>query len=134
MLVAGTAVEQEKPLTLDQVVITATKFNKKSSETGKVVRVIGREELERSAGRSLSELMNDQAGMVINNNYGPRGSNLFYYLRGAAPNYTTIQIDGIPVVDTSGITPFFDLNNLSLDQIDRSDEHTSEVHAIMHNS
>src|SRR3546814_9944326 len=57
--------------------------------------------------------------MVINNNYGPQGSNLFYYLRGAAPKYTTIQIDGIPVADPSGITTFFDLNNLSLDQIER---------------
>src|SRR3546814_12073596 len=115
MLVAGTAVEQEKPLTLDQVVITATKFNKKSSETGKVVRVIGREELERSAGRSLSELLNDQAGMVINNNYGPQGRNLFYYLRVAAAKYTTIQIDGIPVAVHQGITTFLDFNNFPLE-------------------
>src|SRR3546814_9477551 len=90
--------------------------------------------------------------MVINNNYGPQGSNLFYYLRGAAPKYTTIQIDGIPVADPSGITTFFDLNNLSLDQIERieilrgaastlhgsgavagvrSQEHTSELQSLM---
>lgn len=120
MLVAGTATAQEETaLTLDQVVITATKFDKKSSETGKVVRVITREELERFRGRNLAEILNDQAGMVINNAYGAPGSNLSYHLRGAAPRYTTIQLDGIPVADPSGITTFFDLNSLSPDQIER---------------
>lgn len=123
MLVAAGAAaqenQQEKPLTLDQVVITATKFDKKSSETGKVVRVIGRDRLEKLGGRSLAEILNDEAGMVINNTYGPLGSNMSYYLRGAEPRYTAIQIDGIPVADPSGFTTFFDLNNLSPDQIER---------------
>lgn len=119
MLVAGTAAAQEKALTLDQVVITATKFDKKSSETGKVVRVITREDLDKLRGRNLAEILNDQAGIVINNVYGPQGSNMSYHLRGAAPKYTTIQIDGIPVADPSGITTFFDLNSLSPDQIER---------------
>lgn len=119
MLVAGTASAQEKPLTLDQVVITATKFDKKASETGKVVRVITQEELDKLRGRNLAEILNDQAGVVINNSYGPAGSNLSYHLRGAAAKYTTILIDGIPAADPSGFTTFFDLNTLSPDQIER---------------
>lgn len=119
IFLAGGAAAQETELTLDQVVVTATKFDKKSSETGKVVRVIDSEELEKYQGRSLVDLLNDQAGMVINNTYGPMGSNISYYMRGAASKYTSVQIDGIPVADPSAFTTFFDLNTLSLDQVER---------------
>ncbi|HYH56714.1 MAG TPA: TonB-dependent receptor plug domain-containing protein, partial [Anseongella sp.] len=119
IFLSASSAAQEKQLTLDQVVVTATKFDKKSSETGKVVRVIRLDELERFQGRSLIDVLNDQAGLVINNAYGPMGSNTSYYLRGAEAKYTSIQIDGIPVADPAGFSTFFDLNNLSLDQVER---------------
>ena len=51
---------------LDEVVITATRFPIKQSLTGKVVTVIDRQQLQRSNGKSLSEVLNTQAGIIVN--------------------------------------------------------------------
>ena len=40
--------------TLDEVIITANKFPQKQSETGKVVTIITREQLQKSFGKTLS--------------------------------------------------------------------------------
>jgi len=50
---------------LDQVVVTATKYPVKESLTGKVLTVITREQLEKSGGKQLTEVLNTQAGLVI---------------------------------------------------------------------
>ena len=39
--------------TLDEVIVTATKFQQKQSTTGKVVSVINQETLQRNAGRKF---------------------------------------------------------------------------------
>ena len=43
---------------LDDVVVTATKSPKKLSETGKVITVITREQIERSGSKDLSQILN----------------------------------------------------------------------------
>ena len=49
---------------LDEVVITATKTEQKQSTTGKVVTVISKAEIEQSQGKTLGQLLNDQAGYL----------------------------------------------------------------------
>jgi len=44
------------------VVITATKFSKSVSETGKVLTIIDEEQIKRSVGKDLGQLLNEQAG------------------------------------------------------------------------
>src|SRR5450432_1445483 len=51
---------------LDQVVVTATKSPKKASETGKLLTIITREEIDHSAGKDISQLLNEQTGVVVN--------------------------------------------------------------------
>jgi vitamin B12 transporter len=51
--------------TLDPVVVTAGKIPQKQSITGKVVSVISKEQLEKSAGRTVAQLLNEQAGLAI---------------------------------------------------------------------
>jgi vitamin B12 transporter len=104
---------------LDPVVITATKYPLKQSQTGKVLSIIGKEILEKSGGQSLAELLNRQVGIqIIGANNAP-GTNQDIYLRGANPGYTLILLDGVPVYDPSNINNGFDLNLLQLDQIER---------------
>ncbi len=104
---------------LDEVVVTATKFPIKQSLTGKVVTVINREQLERNSGKSLTEVLNTHAGLIINGSSNILGTNQDVYLRGAAAGKTLIMLDGIPVYDASGISGAFDLNLINADQVER---------------
>lgn len=104
---------------LDHVVVTATKYPKKASETGKVLTVISREELDRSAGKDLSQLLTEQAGLVVNSAYSNAGKDKAIFLRGAKPEYTLILIDGVPVYDATSSSGNFDLRTINIDQVER---------------
>jgi vitamin B12 transporter len=111
--------DSAKSSTLDEVVITANKFSQKQSQTGKVVSVITKEQLERSAGRSLGQLLNEQAGITIPGALNAAGSPQTLSVRGASPGRTLVLIDGIPAFDPSLINSEFDLNLMSLNDIER---------------
>ena len=104
---------------LEEVVITATKFPIKTSETGKVVTVISQEELQRNAGRSVAQVLNQQTGLIVNGSTNTPGTNQDVYMRGAAAGKTLIMIDGVPLYDVSGISTAYDLNLLSADQVEK---------------
>ena len=104
---------------LDEVVVTATKFPIKQSLTGKVITVINQQQLQRSSGKSLTEVLNTQAGIIVNGSSNVLGTNQDVYLRGAAAGKTLILLDGVPVYDASGISGAYDLNLISVDQVER---------------
>jgi vitamin B12 transporter len=105
---------------LDEVVITATKFPKSQSETGKVLSVIDEEQLSRSAGKDLAQVLNEQVGIVIAGANSNPGKDKSVYLRGAKSEYTLVLLDGIPLSDPSSIGGgAFDLRMLPIDQIER---------------
>ncbi|HLZ87922.1 MAG TPA: TonB-dependent receptor plug domain-containing protein, partial [Puia sp.] len=104
---------------LDQVVVTATKYPVKQSLTGKVLDIITREQLEKSAGKQLTEVLNTQAGVVVAGAQNNLGSQQSIYLQGADAGKTLILIDGIPAYDPSGTNTAFDLNLINTDQVER---------------
>ena len=104
---------------LDEVVVTATKSPKKLSETGKVVTVITREQIEQSVGKNLSQLLNEQTGITVNGAVSNEGKDKSLYLRGASDKYTLLLLDGIALNDPSGVGGSIDLRLLPLDQIER---------------
>ena len=104
---------------LDEVILTANKYEKKQSETGKVVTVITRQQLERSGGKTLTELLNTVVGTTIVGANNALGTNLTTSIRGASAGNVLILLDGIPVNDPSVITNYFDLNFLNTDQVER---------------
>jgi vitamin B12 transporter len=109
-----------KTNSLDQVVVTATRSPKRKAEIGKVVRVITSEQLERSQGRNLPEVLNNVAGITYsgaNNAFSNNATSLF--LRGASAGNTLILIDGIPVNDAQSISNEYDLKSIAIDQIER---------------
>ncbi len=111
--------QKDSTKNLDEVVITATKFPIKQSLTGKVVTVIDQQQLQRNSGKSLTEVLNTQTGIIVNGSSNVLGTNQDVYVRGAAAGKTLILLDGIPVYDASGISGAFDLNLISVDQIER---------------
>ena len=108
-----------KSFNLSDVVITATKFPKNVNETAKVLTVIDEEQLSRSSGKDVSQLLNEQVGLVINGANSNPGKDKGVFLRGAGSGYTLITLDGIPVNDPSGVGGAFDLRLLPVDQIER---------------
>ena len=66
-LQAQTIIEQDTlTQSLDEVVLTASKTRLKQSQTGKIVTVIDEKTIANNAGRTISELLNTQAGIFIN--------------------------------------------------------------------
>lgn len=104
---------------LNEVVVTATRFPKKLSETGKVVTVIGKKDLERSGGKDISQILNEQAGIIINGATSNPGKDKSVFLRGTKTSYTVVLINGIPINDPTGIGGAFDLRMLPVEQIER---------------
>jgi len=104
---------------LDEVVVTATKFPVKQSLTGKVLTIITKDQLEKSSGKQLTEVLNTQAGVVVTGAPNTPGSTQTVYLQGASAGKTLILIDGIPAYDPSGISSSFDLNLINTDEVER---------------
>lgn len=111
--------QQDTLTTLQDVVVTANKINQKQNATGKVVQVITQKQIAQQQGKTVTELLNFQTGLFINGANNTLGTNQDLYLRGAATGNTLILIDGVPVGDASQINNTFDLNSISLNQIER---------------
>ena len=105
--------------TLDEVVVTANKIPQKQSTTGKVVSVIDQATLQRNAGKTITEILNYQAGVFIVGANNTLGANLDVYFRGANTGNVLILMDGVPVSDPSQIDNSYDLNNIATDQVER---------------
>ncbi|HVU57869.1 MAG TPA: TonB-dependent receptor [Puia sp.] len=104
---------------LDELVVTATKSPKKLSETGKLVTVIPREVIDRSAGKDLSQVLNEQTGVLVSGANSNPGKDKTIYLRGASDKYTLILLDGIPLNDPSQVGGQYDIRLIPLNSIDR---------------
>ena len=104
---------------LDEVVLTANKYLNKTSLTGKIITIISHEQLEKSGGKDLSQLLTEQAGIFISGANSNAGKDKSLYLRGGYVSHTLITIDGIPVYDPSGIGGNFDIRNLAVGNIER---------------
>src|SRR6185437_2534055 len=75
--------------------------------------------LQKSFGKSLGEVLNQQPGIIINGADNNLGTNQTVYMRGASAGNTLILLDGVPLYDPSGISSEFDLNNFALDNVER---------------
>jgi vitamin B12 transporter len=112
------AQDSVKTKQLDQVVVTATKYPVKLSQTGKVVTIVSHEQIERSSGKSLSQILTEQTGIIVNGANSNPGKDKSLFLRGASNDYTLILLDGIPLNDPSGTGGAFDLRLFPVEQID----------------
>lgn len=112
-------ISEDSSKILNEVVVTATKFPVKQSQTGKVVTVIGKEQIEKSSGKTVAQILNEQAGITINGAYNAPGSVQTVFVRGASSGRTLILLDGIPVNDPSMINNEFDLNLFSINDVER---------------
>jgi len=110
--------QKENVVMLNEVVVTATKFNLKKENTGKVIHVITQKQLQQNAGKTVIEILNTIAGIDVKgvnaNASEPRSINI----RGGRSRQVLVLIDGVPVTDQSAINQEFDLRLLAVNQIE----------------
>lgn len=103
---------------LDEVVVSATKFESKKENTGKVIYKITQKDILNNTGKTVLDLLNNVPGIEIKgvntNPSEPRST----YIRGGRSRQVLVLIDGVPVSDPSGINQEYDLRLLSLNQIE----------------
>lgn len=110
--------QTEKLEKLDEVVVVATKFDTEKEKTGKIIYQISAADLQNMQGRTVVDVLNNLAGIQIKGADNANGEVKSIYMRGGRSHQTMILIDGVPLVDPSGINNAFDLRLLTLNQIE----------------
>jgi iron complex outermembrane recepter protein len=110
---------QEKEVTLEEVVVTATRDVEEIRKIPANVTVISREEIERSYTQTTVDLLRNEVGVIVNDLRGT-GKSVFMDIRGfgeIGPLNTLVLVDGRRVneIDLSGV----DWTQIPLDQIER---------------
>ena len=113
--------EQQNDVTsvqkLDEVVVSDSRFELKREQSGKTVIKITTEELERSQGKNLAEIINTKSGIEINGSRSREGAIYGVYARGGRGRQVLILIDGVRVSDPSSSSQEYDLRLLSVANI-----------------
>ena len=109
----------DSSINLEEVIVTANKLEQKQNATGKVVTVINAAALQANAGRTIAQILNEQAGLYLPGSLSNAGTVPSIYMRGASSGRTLILLDGAPVGDPSMISNEFDLNLVPLNQVER---------------
>ncbi|WP_422362392.1 TonB-dependent receptor plug domain-containing protein [Reichenbachiella sp.] len=121
-LQAGLSIAQEQEdlstYTMDEFVVTGTKFELPIEKSGKTIYKLTAKDIEQNAGKSVPDLLNEVPGIQMDGNFGAPGTNISYYVRGSRNKNTLILIDGVPLNDPSGIDASFDLRFLPVSQIE----------------
>jgi vitamin B12 transporter len=118
-LMIGSQLSAQDTTVLENVIVSANKFSTKTTETGKVVVVISRQDIEKAGSRDLSQVITELGGVFINGYTNNPGKEKNIYLRGAKVEHTLITVDGIPVYDASGIGSNFDIRYFPIDNVEK---------------
>ncbi|MCK5708242.1 MAG: TonB-dependent receptor [Candidatus Aureabacteria bacterium] len=104
---------------IGEIVVTATKTEQYQSEIGSSTTVITSEKIESNGKMFVEQLLQNVPGINVTKS-GGTGSFSQLYLRGGAPGYAMIMIDGIEVkylMEHDG--GFFDFAHLTIENIER---------------
>lgn len=104
--------------TLEEVVVTATKFKLKKENTGKVITKITQKELQQNAGKNVIQILNNVVGIDVRGVNSNASEPRSIYVRGGRSRQVLVLIDGVPVTDQSAINQEFDLRLLAVSQIE----------------
>lgn len=107
-----------KTVVLNEVVTVGTRFELPVEKSGKTIYKLTAEDLEKNAGKSLADVLNEVPGIQVDGNFGAPGTNVSYFVRGARNKSTLILIDGVPLNDPSAINAEYDLRYIPLSQIE----------------
>ncbi len=94
----------------DEIVVTATKSERKLSNVAVPVKVISQKTIQQSGSLRLNNILQEQPGLYITNSFGSG-----IQVQGLSPDYVLILIDGEPLVGRNG--GVLDLNRITVNNI-----------------
>ena len=103
-------------LTMDQLVVTATGWEKRLAETAPAITVVTAEEIERRQLTTIADALRNVPGVDVAAR-GSRGGTTGVFLRGANSDQVLVLLDGIEVNSTTAGT--FDFANLTTENVER---------------
>jgi vitamin B12 transporter len=103
---------------IEEVVITDSKTPLKKEQSGKIIEVISAKDLENKKGQTLGQIINQVAGIELNGVQATAGKDVAVYVRGGSSSQVLFLIDGNPVTDASGISLFYDLRLIPVEQVE----------------
>ena len=105
-LAAGAQTDTLFNKTMDEVVVTATRTERKLGNVAVPVTIISQQTIRQSGSLRLKDILQEQTGLYITNGFGAG-----VQMQGLNPDYTLILIEGEPLVGrTAGV---LDLNRIS---------------------
>lgn len=110
--------KKEKIEQLEEVVVSATKFETKKEHVGKIIYQITSEELENLKGKTVTDVLSSISSFSIRGANSSSGKTKETYIRGGRDRQVLVLIDGIPVSDPTSINTTFDLRLLNLSQVE----------------
>ncbi len=119
--VAGKNIEmnftlEEQAMSLDEVVVSATRNETNRRRTATVVNVASQKLFESTASSNLSESMNFQSGLRVENNCGNCGT-MQLRINGLEGHYSQILLDSRPIF--SSLAAVYGLDQLPVAMIER---------------
>ncbi|MFO7577312.1 MAG: TonB-dependent receptor [Pelovirga sp.] len=115
-LLCVTTVQAEETVTMEPVVVTATRTLTPLSQVASSITVISAEEIAEKQHRMVLDVLRSVPGVSITRS-GPVGGQASIRLRGTDNRHTLVLIDGIEYRDASTIGGGPDLAHLSVDNI-----------------
>jgi|GEM_PF-354340 len=109
--------QEEKMETLEEMVISATRFPMKKAHTGKIIYRFTPADLAHFRGSTLTEVLTQISSININGSNSAPGKNKSVYIRGSRGRQVLVLIDGVPMTDPSGVSAAFDLRLISMSQV-----------------
>lgn len=100
------------------IVVTANRLATDEKQVASSVTVIDAAEIERKQARTVAEALRDVPGFQVSNMGGP-GTATNFYLRGGNTGSTVVLVDGMPLNNPGELSRSFDINTLTLDNVDR---------------
>lgn len=104
--------DSSKVINLDEVVITATRTERKLGNIAVPVSIVTSKNIQQAASLRLNDILNEQAGLFLTSGFGTG-----VQMQGLNPDYTLILINGEPLIGrTAGV---LDLNRITVGNIQK---------------
>jgi len=109
---------QEKEVTLEEVVVTATRVETPIEEIASSITVISSKDIERRQKSTVLEILRDVPGLNVVQSGGP-GHLTDIFIRGSKSEHTLVMIDGVEINDPISPGRSYDFAHLTVDNIER---------------
>lgn len=101
-------------LRLNEVVVTATRTSRDASTLPLPIKVISKNEIQKTNATKLSEIISQQTGLIVVPDYG-YGNGVGIQMQGLDSQYIMIMIDGMPLIGRSAGT--LDLDRINVGNV-----------------